>query len=140
MRTALVYLALLFAMSRVVGVRDSRTILAETNGIVSTVTLNHVAVAAEEEQQAVEYLRQLIANKWVFIDNGDVYRSPDALFINGDMNRHPWRTMRYLGELNLGARAKGQPPGNSVKETSMPPPVKTAPPKPVRVTSKPRKK
>ena len=140
MRTALVYLALLFAMSRVVGVRDSRTILAETNGIVSTITLKNVAVAAEEEQQAVDYLRQLIGSKWVFIDSGDVYRSPDALFINADMNRRPWRTMRYLGELDLGARAKGQAAGNKVKETALPAPIKVAAPKPVRVTSKPRKK
>jgi hypothetical protein len=139
MRTGLVYLAVWFSMSHIVGVRDSRTIVAEMNGVMSTVTLKDVVVAPDEEAQAADYLRRMLANAWVFIDKGDVYRSPDALFINGDMNRHPWRTMRYLGELDLGARAKGQPPGVAVKDPTLPA-TKTTTPKRISVTSKPKKK
>lgn len=139
MPNALVLYSLIFAMSHVIGVRDSHTIVADTNGVTATVTLKNVAVTPEEETRAAEYLRQVLGNAWVYIDNGDVYRSPDALFVNSDMNRHPWRTMRYLGQLDLGARAKGQPAGNLVKEQALPA-TKTATPKSIRVTSKPRKK
>jgi hypothetical protein len=134
-----VYLAVWFSMSHIVGVRDSRTIVAETNGIVSTVTLKDVVVPLDEEPQAADYLRRMLANAWVFIEKGDVYRSPDALFINGDMNRHPWRTMRYLGELDLGVRAKGQPAGVAVKDPTLPA-TKTTTPKRISVTAKPKKK
>lgn len=118
-------------MSRVLGVRDSHSIVVDTSGVVSVVTLQNVAVAAEEEADASAYLRQLIANTWVFVDGGDVYRSPDALYVNADMNRHPWRTMKYLGTLDLGARAKGQAAGNKVVSP-------TLPPLPQRVTPAPR--
>ena len=107
-------------MSHVIGVRDSHSIVVDTNGVTSVITLKNVAVSAEEEADASAYLRQMVANAWVFVDNGDVYRSPDALYVNADMNRHPWRTMKILGELDLGARAKGQPVGNSVSAPVLP--------------------
>ena len=37
----------------------------------------------------------------------EVYRSPDALYINGEMIRHAWRAtrnMRYLGQFDPGPR------------------------------------
>ena len=103
-------LSLLFAMAHVVGVRDSHTILVEDKGALSVVTLRNVSVMADEEAPATDYLRRLLANSWVYIDNGDVYRAPDALYINGDMNRHAWRTMRILGEMDLGVRPPAAAP------------------------------
>ena len=121
-------------MSRVIGVRDSRTIVVDTKGVITTVSLKSVSIAADEEDAAAEYLRRMIAGQWVLVDGGDVYRSPDALFVNADMNRHPWRTMRYLGQIDRAPRAKGQSPvQKGVKEPAMPAPLKNpAPPK--RVT------
>ena len=121
-------------MSRVIGVRDSHTLIVDTKGVVSTVAMKNVTIGADEEEAAAEYLRRVVANAWVLVDNGDVYRSPDALFVNGDMNRHPWRSMKYLGQVDLGPRAKNQPATNSVKAPSMPPPLKNPAPKPRKVT------
>ena len=97
-------LSLLFAMAHVVGVRDSHTIIVDDKGALSAVTMKNVVVMPDEEAPAVDYLRRLVANSWVYVDNGDVYRAPDALYVNGDMNRHSWRTMRILGEMDLGVR------------------------------------
>lgn len=127
-------------MSKVLGIRDSRTILIQTAGVLSTVTLANVSIAPDEEALAADYLRRTIGNAWVLVDRGDVYRSPDALYVNGDLNRHPWRTMRYLGELDLGPRAKGQPAGNAIRDATLPAPPKQWAPKPIRVTSRPKKK
>jgi len=71
------------------------------------VTLRGVAVPAEEEQAAAEYLHYLIGTAPVYVENGDVYRSPDALYINGEMAKHAWQSAHhetYLGELDLGPR------------------------------------
>ena len=100
------------AMSRVVAETDSRTIVVEAGGVRSPVVLKGVSIAAEEETLAVDYLRRLIAGSWVLVDDGDVYRSPDALYINAVMIRHAWRTppnMKYLGEFNPpGVAAAGR--------------------------------
>jgi len=127
-------------MSRVIGVRDSSTIVVDTKGAIATVSLKNVSIAAEEEAAAAEYLRRMIANQWVLVDGGDVYRSPDALFINADMNRHPWRSMRYLGQIDLAPRAKGQSAAQKgVKGPALPAPLKNPPP-PKRVTQSRRGK
>ena len=90
------------AMVRAAAVIDSRTIVIEGG---ATVTLRGVEVPAGEEMAARLYLARLVAGNWIYVDAGDVYRSPDALFVNGEMIRRAWRSsaqMRYLGELNLG--------------------------------------
>jgi hypothetical protein len=94
-------------MSRVVAVTDSRTIVVEAGGVRSSIVLRDVAIAAEEEKVAVDFLRRLVAGSWVLVERGDVYRSPDALYINAEMIRHAWRTpanMKYLGEWDPPAR------------------------------------
>ena len=147
MKKTLVCLTLAFAisvsaapMSRVIGVRDSRTIVVDTKGAIATVVLKNVSIAADEEDAAAEYLRRMISNQWVLVDGGDVYRSPDALFINADMNRHPWRNMRYLGQIDLAPRAKGESPvQKGIKAPAMPAPLKNPPP-PKRVTQSRRGK
>lgn len=118
-------------MSRVVAVTDSRTIVVETKGVRSAVVLTGVGVLSEEEMQAATYLRRTLSNAWVYVENGDVYRSPDGLYINGEMLRHAWRSgppMTYLGELDLGVRAKNLPPGNRVGPPPALPPPQTAKP------------
>jgi len=95
-------------MSRVVAVTDSRTIVVETDGARSTVALKGVVVAAEEETAAADFLRRLVSGAWVLVEHGDVYRSPDALYVNAEMVRRAWRTaanMRYLGESGPGVAA-----------------------------------
>jgi hypothetical protein len=123
-------------MSRVIAVRDSRTLVVQTNGRQSVITLKDVNIAPAEEAIAVEYLRRLIANAWVLTDNGDVYRSPDTLYVNGEMIRRAWHTapgMRYLGQLDLGVRTKGQAVGNVTAAAP------TLPPLDDRVTPAPRR-
>ena len=95
-------------MSRVVTVIDSRTIVVEVDRVRSSVVLNGIAVAADEETTAAEFLRRLVGGAWVLVEHGDVYRSPDGLYVNGEMNRRAWRTpanMRYLGEFDPGVGA-----------------------------------
>jgi hypothetical protein len=94
-------------MSRVVAVTDSRTIVVETDGARSTVVLKGVVIAAEEETVAADFLRRLVGGSWVLVEQGDLYRSPDALYVNAEMIRHAWRTpanMKTLGEWNPPAR------------------------------------
>ena len=94
-------------MVRVIAVTDSRTIVIDSNGARTSVTLSGVSVATEEESAAADYLRRIVGDAWVYVEGGEVYRSPDALYVNGEMIRHSWRTspsMKYLGELELGPR------------------------------------
>ena len=94
-------------MSRVVSVQDSRTILVEFAGRRSVVVLTGVAVVAADEASAADFLCRMLAGAWVLVEDGEVYRSPDALYINGEMIRHAWRTapnMRYLGQFDPGPR------------------------------------
>ena len=94
-------------MSRVVSVQDSRTILVEFAGRRSIVVLTGVAVVAADEASAADFLCRMLAGAWVLVEDGEVYRSPDALYINGEMIRHAWRAtpnMRYLGQFDPGPR------------------------------------
>ncbi len=94
-------------MTRVIGVIDSHTIAIAG----SKVVLRGVDIPASEEIAATQYLRGLLTGAWVYVEDGDVYRSPDALYVNGEMQRHAWRTvpgMRYLGESYPGSRPRAQ--------------------------------
>jgi hypothetical protein len=47
----------------------------------------------------------------VYAEDGDVYRSPDGLYVNGELQRHAWRSspgMRYLGVADPGPRARAE--------------------------------
>ncbi len=97
------------SMSRVVGIDTSRTITVETNGRRATVTLRGIDIAPGEETAAVEYLHRQLDHAWVYAEEGEVYRSPDGLYINAELQRHAWRAstgMRYLGEVNPGPRPR----------------------------------
>jgi hypothetical protein len=102
-------------MSRVVAVIDSRTIVVEVDRARSSVVLDGFVVAADEEMAAVDFLRRLVGGAWVLVEHGDVYRSPDGLYVNGEMNRRAWRAspnMRYLGQVDPGVAAAA--PGRRV--------------------------
>ena len=86
------------SMIRAAGAADRQTILLEGG---ATLRLRGVDLPADEEPAAREYLQRLVAGLWIYVENGDVYRSPDALFINGEMARRAWKSgtkMTYLGE------------------------------------------
>ena len=120
-------------MARVVAITDSRTIVVNTNGIRTLIAMSGVTVPADEEVEAAEFLRRTCLNAWVYVENGDVYRSPDGLYINEELSRRAWRTspgMKYLGDLDLGSRAKNQPVGN--KASAAPEPGAPQVIKPVR--------
>ncbi len=93
-------------MSRVVAINDSRTIVVETNGVQSTIIMKGVDISPGEEILATEHLHKLLDRAWVYVEDGNVYRSPDGLYVNAELQRHAWRAapgMRYLGEVNPGA-------------------------------------
>src|SRR2546427_10483213 len=101
-------------MSAVIAVTGIIIIVDETDGARSTVVLKGVVIAAEEETAAANFLRRLVGGSWVLVEQGDIYRSPDALYVNAEMIRRAWRTpanMRYLGESGPGvAAAAPRPP------------------------------
>ena len=122
-------------MSRVVEVRDSRTIVIQTNDVVSVVTLRDVNVFPPEEARAVAYLRKTLANRWVYVENGDVYRSPDALFINKAMKQRAWIGVTYLGELYLADAPRSEKPPDVQKRA----PAQNRPAAQKRATGRRRK-
>ena len=97
------------AMSRVVSVENHVTIVVETKGVTSTVSLRNVALATEDRAAATRYLRTIISNAWVYIENGDVYRSPDGLHVNDALRRRAW-----IGATDLGALYERASSGTSV--------------------------
>lgn len=118
------------AMSRVIAVKDSRTlIVAGSDGVQRAIVLRGVDIPPDSEAVAVAHLRRIVERSWVYIENGgDVYRSPDVLFVNGEMIRRAWRAsgdIKYLGELDLGPRSKGEAAGRKLPAD----PKLAAPPK-----------
>ena len=86
------------SMIRAAGAVDRQTILLEGG---AALRLRGVDLPVDEEPAAREYLQRLVAGHWVYVEDGDVYRSPDALFINGEMARRAWKSvtkMTWLGE------------------------------------------
>ena len=110
-------------MVRVARVTDSRTIVLDGG---RTVTLRGVDIPPADEAMAADYLRSLLGNSWVLVEDGDVYRSPDALYVNGQLITHAYRgaaRMKYLGESMPGPRARTVAPAPRAM------PARTAPPR-----------
>jgi len=109
-------------MARVGRVLDSRTIVLDGG---ATVTLRGVDIPPDDEALAAAYLRSILGNGWVLVENGDVYRSPDALYVNGQLITHAYRhsaRMTYLGESMPGPRARTLAPAPRATPRSVPPP------------------
>lgn len=100
-------------MLRVVAVKDARTIVVDNRGVATDVTLAQVIVPPHEEEAAAAYLRQSLVNSWVMIESDArggafVYRSPDAMFVNGAIAQRVYASgggvaMTYVGEVTPGA-------------------------------------
>jgi|ERR1051326_2575149 hypothetical protein len=99
-------------MLRVVAVKDARTIVVDNRGVATDVTLAQVIVPPHEEEAAAAYLRQSLVNSWVMIESDArggsfVYRSPDAMFVNGALAQRVYANgggvaMTYVGEVTPG--------------------------------------
>jgi len=115
-------------MLRVIAVKDSHTIVVDNRGVAAEVKLAQVVVAPADEESAAAYLRQSLSGSWVMIESDAtgaafVYRSPDALFINGELARGAFRFggthMTYVGEVMPGAkRVEKAPPGAAAPHVS----------------------
>ena len=95
-------------MARFSKVIDSRTIVVERIGGTDVVHLANVAIPADDEQAARDYLAEKLTGSYVYVENGNVYRSPDALFINRELAYGAYSAsstkMRVFGESNPGPR------------------------------------
>jgi len=124
-------------MAKFVKVIDSRTIVVERIDGTEVVHLTNVDVPADDEQAAREYLEQKLTGTFVYVENGKVYRSPDALFINRELAYGaygaPSLKMRVLGEINPGPRGQAAPRATPVKPPMQVPPLH---PPPMRISTR----
>lgn len=95
-------------MAHFVRVIDSRTIVVERIDATEVVHLTNVDVPAQDEQAARDYLTAKLTGSYVYVENGKVYRSPDALFINRELAfgayASPSLKMQVFGEVSPGPR------------------------------------
>ena len=101
-------------MARFVRVTNSRTIVvAHVGGPEEVVHLANVDIPAADEIAARAFIQQSLAGTFVYVEDGKVYRSPDALFINRELAygayAAPGLKMFYLGEVNPGPHAQTSP-------------------------------
>jgi hypothetical protein len=98
-------------MVRVIDVKDARTLIVDRAGVASEVRLGDVVIPSGEESAAIEFLRGKVVQHFVMLENNGrgeayVYRSPDALFINGELLRRAYLTrgtpMTIVGESSPG--------------------------------------
>lgn len=100
-------------MAHIINIVDSHTIVMERGGMRETVTLAGVIVPPAEELEATDFLRRQTASGWALVERDPshpgeawLYRSPDGLFVNGEMMRAAYREggthMTYLGESSPG--------------------------------------
>lgn len=96
-------------MLRVVAVSGPSTIVVARDGALADVRLTGIEIV--DPTHAKAYLEWTLQSSWVLVEDGRVYRSPDALCINDDMVRKGFarsttgavvttHTATYLGELS----------------------------------------
>lgn len=106
-------------MVHVVRIAGPSSIVVEHDGVSSEVKLSGIEIT--DPTKALAYLSWTVGSSWVMVEDGRVYRSPDALLINDDLVRKGFarstspalitRTpVVYLGELDPERAAKSQPP------------------------------
>jgi hypothetical protein len=117
-------------MSKFVKVIDSRTIVVERIDATEVIHLTNVDVPAEDEQAAREYIEEKLTGSFVYAENGKVYRSPDALYINRELAfgayGAPSLKMHVLGYINPSGR-QAAPRPQSVREPMQVPPLHPPP-------------
>ena len=102
-------------MMRVVRVADALTIVVERDHVQTEIHLAGIEIT--DAPHAVDFLRWTLASSWVMVENGLVYRSPDAMFVNAELVRRGFARpygeqtlggttvpVTYLGTLDLGVR------------------------------------
>jgi len=98
-------------MVRVIDVKDARTLIVDRAGIAGEVRLGDVVIPPGEETTAVDFLRATLVQHYVMVESNSrgeayVYRSPDALFINGELLRRAYLVhgtrMVIVGESSPG--------------------------------------
>jgi hypothetical protein len=143
MKLRLAIITALFAVSvqaapmvRVVRVAGPSTIVVVQNNVPSEVKLSGIEIT--DPQNAMAFLTWTLGSSWVMVEDGKVYRSPDAMFINAELVRKgfarpvtaaipdPPLNGVYLGELDLGAREKTRAPAKApAKQAKAPRPPRT---------------
>jgi hypothetical protein len=118
-------------MVRVVDVKDARTLIVNQGGVRTEVRLGDVIIPPGEDAAAIEFLRAKVVDHYVMLENGAhgdvyVYRSPDALFINGELLRRAYLTqgtkMTIVGESSPGPeRSTRKAPAQAPAPTPPPP-------------------
>lgn len=73
-------------MQRLVRVADATTLVVERDGLQTAVTLAAVDVPPARRAETIAYLETMVGS-WVLVENGNVYRSPDGAYINGEVRR-----------------------------------------------------
>jgi hypothetical protein len=121
-------------MVRAIDVKDARTLIVDQRGVRTEVRLGDVIIPPGEETAAIEFLRIKVVEHYVMVENGVhgdayVYRSPDALFINGELLRRAYLAqgtkMTIVGESSPG-------PERSTRKAATPAPAERALPAPRR--------
>jgi hypothetical protein len=129
-------------MVRVIDVRDCRTIVIDRSGVAAVVRLAQIVVPPDDEPAATDYLRNTLVSSWVLVETdarGEsyVYRSPDGLFVNGEVARRAYALgqtkMVYLGEVDPGPQRAVTRTAPKAKSVSVQPPSK-----PQRARTSPR--
>jgi hypothetical protein len=115
-------------MVRFVRVIDSRTIVVQHAGTNEVVHLTNVNVPAQDEQAARAYLDEKLTGTFLYVENGEVYRSPDALFINRELAfrayEGPSLKMHVFGVINPGPRPQEVSRAAPVREPMQVPKLK----------------
>jgi hypothetical protein len=108
-------------MVRFVRAVDGQTIVIDRDGMQIAVALNGVSVQPEDQAAARAFLEHELTGKWLLVENGNVWRSPDTWFVNGAMQQrgyiNPSTTReRFLGEADF------EPKKSSAATTAAPRP------------------
>ncbi len=118
-------------MLRVIGVKDAKTLIVDRAGVAGEVRLGDVVIPPGEEAAAVDFLRSKVVEHFVMVESnarGDayVYRSPDALFINGELLRRAYLSrgteMIIVGESAPGPERATRGAPSREQNRVLPPP------------------
>ncbi len=110
-------------MARVVRITGPSTIVVVRDNVQTEVVLTGIEIT--DPQNAMAFLSWTLGSAWVTVEDGQVYRSPDAMLINAELVKkgfarptsaaipEPHNNAVYLGELDLGVREKTRPPAKA---------------------------
>jgi hypothetical protein len=73
-------------MQRLVRIADATTLVVEHDGLQTAVSLSAVDVPPARRAETVAYLETMVG-AWVLVEQGNVYRSPDGVFVNAEVRR-----------------------------------------------------